>query len=244
MAILITVHKFWRYDARMRKTVAPSIPFDYQLQIPQDAPPEEVIILLHGYMESGARALGKMGPSIPDSLRARAAILAPNGLFPLPIEPENEGDPYKIGFAWYFYERSSKRYYIDMEPAIDFLTQGLVTLQLDSLPKRIVGFSQGGYLGTLLGARLESVKQVVGIACEYLHDEVIGKVNYRLDGIHGIEDEVVPLEESKESYVEMKHARSLTGEFTALSGVGHRMDSSMQKALHEVLLQVNPSTWS
>jgi predicted esterase len=228
----------------MRKIVKAGLPFDYHLQLPLNERPEEVILLLHGYSESGTRILNKAGPAIPDSLRARAAVFAPNGPFPLPILPEKAGDPYKVGFSWYFYDRSTQQYYIDMETAIEFLSAGLEALQLESLPKRIIGFSQGGYLATLLGARLDSVKQVVGIACEYLHDEVLGKVQYRLDGIHGADDPVVSLDDAKESYAQMKHSRSLTGEFVELPSVGHRIDSTVQKHLCEILNQVHPSQWS
>src|SRR4051794_31786006 len=102
--------------------------------------PRELVILLHGFQQSGKHMADKLAGCFSEQV----SILAPNAPFPLP-ERKPDGS-YRVGFSWYFYNAPMDEYYIDMSVALEYL-QGLVLkLGLEKLPKRIVGFSQGGYL--------------------------------------------------------------------------------------------------
>lgn len=222
----------------MRQIVSVPLPFDAEI-MPPTGKPREVIVLLHGFMESGKRALSKMGPGLPEVVSQRALVIAPNAPFVLPIPPEKPGEPYRAGFSWYFYDRVTKEYYVDMETAVIFLSEGLRKLGVEDLPKRLIGYSQGGYLAPIAATRLRDVKQVIGISAEYLNEEIQLPAHYRLDGIHGELDEVVPIREGIESHQTTIQNHRLVGEFEKISGMGHKIDASAKAALRKILLKAD-----
>lgn len=209
-----------------RVEVQASLPLDYSLLLPK-APPRELILLLHGYAENGQIILEKLASTLPDN----AAVLAPNGLFPIPRRTEKAD---RIGCSWYFYDRSKQDYFIDMKPAIGFLEKGVERLGFQFLPKRIVGFSQGGYLAPFVGHRLSATRQVIGIGCEYLCEEWPAGFSFRVDAIHGDQDPVVPLEEARESH-ELLGPRGIPGSFTLLENTGHQIDERVRDRVSQLL---------
>ena len=214
----------------MRKIVYVPLPFDAEIVRPS-ATATEVIILMHGFMESGKRALAKMTPGLPEELTKHALIVAPNGPFVIPIPPAAPGDSYRAAFSWYFYDRVTQEYKINMETAVVFLEQGLKALGVENLAKRLIGFSQGGYLAPIAATGLKNVKQVIGIAAEYLSDEILKPATFRLDGIHGELDDVVLPKEGRESFEITSQSHKLAGEFKIVAGMGHKIDAAAQAAL-------------
>jgi len=218
-----------------RVLISTPIPLDAAIVPPESGDaPEELILLLHGFAESGERMLRKVLPAIPESLRARAVIVAPNALFPMPHKTDSG---YIMTFSWYFYDPGSGEYYIDMKPAADFLVAGLKAHGVAHLPKRIIGFSQGGFLAPVAASALADVRQFVGLGCEYLVDEIPGgpeAVRYRVDGIHGERDESVSVERARAAHARLISA-GVSGSFTELPEVGHRIDDRMREALSRVL---------
>jgi predicted esterase len=190
--------------------------------------PTELVLLLHGYQQTGKHLFEKLVDSCPPS----AVVLAPNAPFPIP-ERKPDGS-YRIGFSWYFYNPAIDDYFIDMRISIDFLSSLVKELGFEALPKRIVGFSQGGYLAPFVAARLSEGRQVVGMGCELLGTEMkevgIWPPKFRMDAIHGELDEVVALAGAQRSHAQLIE-QGVRGEFVTLTGVGHRITSEMRDAL-------------
>jgi len=200
---------------------------DYQLQVPKDREARHLFILLHGYSESGGRILNKLASHLPED----SLILAPNAPFPM---PQKTDDGYKVGFAWYFYDPRSQEYFIDTKTAVEFVSGLVKKLGYEKLEKTLIGFSQGGYLAPFVAQELGNVKQVVGIACEFLSEELRGEIPFRMDLIHGEQDEVVTVEDARTSHMNLV-ARKIPGDFHLLSGVGHRIEEKVQKKVKELL---------
>jgi len=213
-----------------------SLPFDSFRVNPADgAAPRELILLLHGFSESGERMLRKLAPAIPPELQGMAVTLAPNAPFLLPHKTDAG---FVATFSWYFFEPGANDYYIDMEPSIDFLASGLQALGLAHLPKRIIGFSQGGFMAPIAASRLGNIRQFIGIGCEYLVDEIPGtlphSVPYRVDAIHGAEDASVDPLKARDSHRRLT-AAGVEGSFTMLEGVTHKIDDRVRAEVTRAL---------
>ncbi len=214
-----------------------SLPMDALVEKPAGEA-SELILLLHGFAESGERILRKLRPAIPEALRARSILIAPNGPFPMPVKTDAG---YTATFSWYFYDPSTDEYFIDMKPAVQFLASGLEALGVAHLPKRIIGFSQGGFLAPIAAARLSEVRQFVGVGCEYLVDEIPGRlpnsVPYRVDAVHGSADESVNPENASDSH-ERLIATGVAGSFSMIGGATHRIDDRIRAAVTDALNQL------
>lgn len=194
---------------------------DYRLrEVPR---PRELILLLHGYTESGVNMVRRLEPVFS----ADAAVLAPNGPFPMPRKTENG---YKVGYAWYFYDPMKDEYFIDMELGCQYLKGLIEKLGLADLPTRIVGFSQGGYLAPFFASRHGSVIQVIGVASQFLHEEIPQDLPFRLDTIMGADDDVVSPDVARISH-ESLVARGARGSFELVPGVGHLIDAQVQAVI-------------
>ncbi len=209
-----------------RKLITSQMVFDYILR-PAQGVPRELILLLHGFNQSGQKIFNKLESFLP----RHSAILAPNGPFPIPFKTENG---YKVGQSWYFYNPGTREYWIDMRVAVDFLDQGIRALGFESLPKVIIGFSQGGYLAPIAAHRMGKVRKIIGIGCEYLTDEFPGGLSCQIDGIHGEVDDVVSMADAQTSHGRIKNL-GLEGVFYILPGVGHRITSEVQEKLRTLL---------
>jgi predicted esterase len=188
--------------------------------------PTELIVLLHGFDESGDRILGKVSPVLPPT----AWVLAPNGPFPM---PHRTPEGYRMGFAWYFYNAAKTEYYIDMEVALSTV-EGLVReLGAQDLPKRVIGFSQGGYVAPFLALRLGNVRQVVGMACEFLHEELapFAPLAFPVDGLCGQADEITPPDQARSGFESLLPLCRVAGRFEMIAGSTHRIDDSFRQAL-------------
>jgi predicted esterase len=213
----------------MRTRITSFLYADYSLHVPNDA--KRIIVLLHGYEQSGEKMMEKLKSAIPSD----AVILAPNGPFPLPRRTESG---YRLGFSWYFWNPFTDEYFVDMEIAVKFV-QGLVQEMalkhsLPDLPITLIGFSQGGYLAPFVAQAISRVDHVIGLGCEFLVDEMEHPVKYRMDSVHGALDDIVNCENSKKAHQELVK-RGVKGEFHALSETGHRIDAPMQAMILNLL---------
>jgi predicted esterase len=169
----------------------------------------------------------KLGSVIPSD----AAVLSPNGPFPLPRRTDSG---YRLGFSWYFYNPHTDEYLVDMEIGAGFVAHLISQLGLAHLPTALIGFSQGGYLAPFVAEQMPQVNQIIGLSSQYLVEEMQLPVRYRADAVHGAKDEIVSAEVSSEAHRKLLESGA-QGEFLLLEEAGHRIDAAMQSAVAELL---------
>jgi len=195
---------------------------DGVVKCPQN--PKRVILLLHGLGERGRRIYRKLITHLPSD----AIIIAPNAPFPLHHEGDN-----KMGFAWYFYSRPEHRYILNQDLARSWISELLKLKNPHHLPLTIIGFSQGGYLAPLVGYDHSETKLVVAIGAEFRNSLLPEKTKFRLEGIHGLEDKVIPTEHSCEEARILKE-RGFDCHWQSLEGA-HEITSQMGQLVKKIL---------
>jgi predicted esterase len=205
--------------------VVQPIPFKYCYQdFSLNASPskKELILLLHGFAQSGEVIWNGLKEHLPQD----AVILAPHGLFPM-AHRSGKGKGYTFSHAWDFYDFNTESYYVEPHYAFSYLDEGIKALGLDQLPRRIIGFSQGGWIAPFYGLRHPDVtQQVISIGCNLLEEKFDSLPNFRIDGIHGDIDDVVPIAPFQKA-----HQRFLDqggrGEFISVPNHGHSLGASV-----------------
>jgi predicted esterase len=201
------------------------IPIQYQWRHPAHA--KELIILLHGYQERADRMAKLILPYVP----SEAAVLIPNGPFPVPRLKENQ---IKEGYSWYFYNTQTKTMVVPPDAAVSMIVQILVSQNATNLPIRIVGFSQGGYFATILAQRIPNVRQVIAIAAGFPERYIKAKPAFRIDAVHGALDKICDFETAKNEHKALK-AKHWSGDFIALPNSEHRIDDEVQVTVAKLL---------
>lgn len=207
-------------DAPGRIVQEVPLPFDAAIRKPAGSP-RELCVLLHGHSETGQKILGKLESALPED----TVIVAPNGPFPIVewVGTDWKKRQAKYTFCWHFYEPASDAYFISPETALAHIERGLKALGYADLPKRIIGFSQGGYLATYAAQRLTRVEQVIAIGCEFLPDEIREGSPFRLDGVFGAKDHIVKQNVALSSHAEaVKRTRG--GEVFQIPDLIHEID--------------------
>jgi predicted esterase len=185
--------------------------------------PCPVFLLMHGYSQTAEYLLNKFLPTIPDG----ALVIAANGPFPAPKWIDEKP---RLGFSWYFYDSSKDEYLVDMKTSVDMWIKIVDENHLQEVPKIIIGYSQGGYLAPFVAQELKNVVQVVGVGCEFLADELKENLSFRIDGIHGENDEVVSHDGAKKSH-EKLIAQGARGNFITVKGNGHKISDEITVAV-------------
>lgn len=193
--------------------------------------PKRIFVLLHGYEQTGQKIFDKLEPSIPSD----AMVIAPNAPFLIPRRSE---DTLEAVYSWYFYNPKTDEYVIDTQIAAHMISSLVRELGLESVPTTLIGFSQGGYVAPFAAALMPQVDHVVGIGCQFLHEElslpVLLRSKCRMDQIHGSMDETVGPENAQESHAALRKA-GIPGEFHMLEQSSHRIDAAVRAKLIEVL---------
>ena len=198
------------------------LPIEYYVQTPA-SPPKEAILLLHGYGQGAEKFLNLFEPGFLEG----SLLIAANGPF---MVPEKRGDTYRMGHSWYFYDSASDEYIISMKPAVEMWTKIVHELSIQSMPKRIIGYSQGGYLASFVAKGLTHVSQVLGISSQFLDGELEFPLPFRMDAVHGDQDEICSYQKAKHSHEKLVKT-GVIGEFVTITKGAHRMSV---EALHEV----------
>ena len=199
-----------------------------------------VYLLLHGYGENGDKAFRHMAPALlpsdNDNNDDDILILAPNAPFPI---PSKVGVPV-AAFAWYFYDPVREVFHIDYSCPASILKALLFHLGLHERPTTVIGFSQGGYLAPFVGEKVASIDHVIGVACRFREDKLGDTLSFRLDGIHGSEDEIVDPHNAQKSHAKLLQDRKgrgrVEGQFHLLEGEGHTMKGPKAMACLKGLL--------
>jgi predicted esterase len=189
--------------------------------------PKRLILLLHGYSQSGDKILGKLEEALPDN----SYIVAPSGPFPV---PKPVGDTYKPGFSWYFYESERDEYFLDMSIATDYLLKFLNSFSVKLPLREIIGYSQGGYLAPFVAQKIPSVEKVIGISCEFLEPELLGEISFEMHAVHGENDIVVDGKNSLNSFSKLKN-RGVKGNFHMVKGSDHGISDGIKEAVKKII---------
>ena len=178
--------------------------------------------------------LHRIAPLLPSD----GEILAPNGPFPLPgrfpLSEKRDEQQFVKSFAWYFYDRATRRFFIDYTIPARLL--GNLIKERDELPLTIIGYSQGGYLSLFAAQEIPHCDHIIGINGSWRDDKLPPSttLNLRIDSINGEEDKVVdPVQASK------GHRRLLamgaTGTFYPIKGGEHRWGKEYGEKLQDII---------
>jgi len=192
------------------------VPHEAQVYLP--ANPKRVFLLLHGYKQDGDFIFEQLRSILPDD----CAIVAPNGPFIVPVQ-KDEGFVPK--YAWYFFDPYKKTYYINFDPAANYLKDILVDLDIYRKPITVIGYSQGGYLAPKLSELLDSIDTVIGLACVFRTARFEFKQKVMINQINSVDDSIIDYETAKEQFQELRDKGNV-GQFITLNDVGHRLDEN------------------
>ena len=206
---------------------------DFVLSRPSN--PTRRYLLLHGYAERGEKMFNRVASLIP----YEGEIIAPNGPFPLPgrfpLSEEREGQQFVKSFAWYFYDRATRRFFIDYSiPAR--LLGNLLQQENDHLPVTIIGYSQGGYLSLFAAGEIPRCDHIIGINGSWRDDKLPPNtsLNLRIDSINGEQDAIVDPQQAKEGHQRLI-ARGARGGFYSIPREEHRWGEGFVGKLKELI---------
>jgi len=188
---------------------------------------KKIYLLLHGYGERAKTIFRKLKSELPEDCK----IICPNGPFPMP-KKTNEG--FKMSFAWYFFDPITEKFFIDYDLPATLLQNFMREKGCDKLPLTIIGYSQGGYLAPFVGQKLPNTTHVVGINCRFRYDMLGTQINFKLDAIHGLSDDMVDPFKARESFNVLKN-RGIRGKFYEIEGEGHALSPLIKECLVKII---------
>lgn len=192
------------------------VPHSAEVYIPPS--PKRVFILLHGYKLDGKFMFDKLQARLPQD----CAVIAPNGPFMLPVSKKGE---FFAKYAWYFFDPNKKTYYINYEPAANYIKSMLIEMDLIRKPITVIGYSQGGYLAPKISEIIPSVDTVIGLACSYRNEMFEFKQHVIMNQINSKDDLIIDYKGAKEEFNSLRE-RGNIGQFVTLSDVGHKLDDN------------------
>jgi predicted esterase len=199
------------------------IPHCVEVYVPKN--PKRVYLLLHGYQLDGKFVYDKLIDSFPDD----CAVIAPNGPFMVPLKKRDE---FHAKFAWYFFDPKKQSYYINFDPAANFIKSLLIEMDLFRKPITVIGYSQGGYLAPKISEIVPSVDTVIGLACCFRNDRFEFRQNVILNQINSRHDLVIDYEGAKKEFLILRE-RGNVGQFVTLEDIGHRLDENYIKEMQQ-----------
>lgn len=188
---------------------------------------DSIYLLLHGYLLDGEFMFNKLKDALPKN----SLIIAPNGPF---MVPQKKGEEYFPKYSWYFFDPNKKSFYINYEPAADYLKTILSKYNPNKKPVTIIGYSQGGYLSPKVAEIVPEVKKVIGLACVFRNTKFEFRSDITFHQIHGNIDLAVEMPGALAEWCILKD-RGNTGEFIELADVGHRLSPEFLTALEDLL---------
>lgn len=213
--------------------VPAELPMSYRHWRPANL--EHLAIFLHGYADHGGSFLRRLFPQgWPDRL-SQVGLLAPNGLFPVPVKTE---DGWREAYSWYFFDEAKKRMLISPDIAVTGIQMLLEKHGLADVPKTVVGFSQGGFLAPYLSSRIQGVRRIVAVGSGFRQDfyEALPDKQIELIAVHGDHDEVFPIESARSSHRKILDL-GFSGEFFPVAGVRHIASPEIGNIVADCLLQ-------
>jgi predicted esterase len=192
-----------------------------------------VTLALHGMGENAEWFAQVLQPAIR---RGDRVWVIPDG--PLPFEKRREPG---IGHAWYLFAGDQGRLRAGMAEAARWLAGLIGRVRSDGVRVGVdwgrldvVGFSQGGYLASVLWMDMPGVSRVVCIGGrlkqEWWPDEMAGAPQFLQ--LHGEDDRSVTPELARKA-VEAAVARGFSVEYREFPGEGHEVSAGMLEAYGE-----------
>lgn len=189
--------------------------------------PSELVVLLHGWQQDGRYILGELQSCFSKD----AVILAPDAPYPVPFVKNGQ---LKLGYAWYFFDPRHMVYVIDNSFGLEYLEKLITELGFGDLPKRLVGYSQGGYITPFLGDRLENVIQSLTVNSRYRSEVLKKELAFPVDAINGAGDTIVDVDRAQRCHAAMlEHGN--TGDMVLVEGSQHKVDNGLRKAVTEIV---------
>lgn len=204
-----------------------NLPFQCYLSPPQG---HGVVIVLHGFQHNAASMMKRIG-WLDQQLPFQ--VLAVNAPFPVPVW-DKEG--MRETYSWYFRDRDRGISIVEPEQTALRFAEFLDDLDLESTPKILFGFSQGGYLAPYIAAQAKHVVGIVGTGCGY-NFEAYEKISpIPVLAIHGTKDERVDFQRSKKEHAAIIKL-GFKGEFVEDSNLEHKVQPSIEPLVRNFALK-------
>lgn len=205
----------------MKKTkVQTEFQMEYDLSTSKSA--TRNFLVLHGFYENAPIIKSKLFSLIPKE----SNILIPNGCFPL---PKRRSEGWELFFSWYFFDEKKQEFYVEYDFPAAVLEKLCEQLLPSNLPLTIIGYSQGGYLSPFVAERIPSCDKVLSLGCSYRHELLKGSRHYKIDGLHGDQDDKVDPINAQRCFEGLPP--EVKGSFTLLKDLSHDLDSEFLKQI-------------
>ncbi len=211
-------------------TVETTLPFSFRHRAV--ASPKLLVIFLHGYSDHGGSFLKRLYPDGWPAALNEAAILIPNGPFPVPVKSETG---WREAYSWYFYREEEQIMVISPDTAIRECQQLIAKFGYEDIPKILVAFSQGGYLAPQLAPKIKNVQEIVGVATGYREDYYPPPANFKLSAIHGSDDEIFPVAQARVAHGKILK-QGFSGEFIEIPNLKHIAAKAVGEAIDSRVL--------
>jgi len=209
----------------MQKTeITSTLQISYEESGSRDS--ENLILLLHGYAQSGRDILEQVGDVLPSDYH----IVAPNALYPFYKINKKTKTP-ELKFSWYVFDPNLNEFIIDFKHTVNAVHNFLKETSLIKKNILVVGYSQGGYLSLLLSEQIPEFKKVIGLGCKYRTDLIKkAPTHTHFTSLHGTMDNIVDYETAKQSFIDLQ-SMGVKGEFIDIEKCGHRINTDMKNQL-------------
>ncbi len=189
--------------------------------------PDRIILLLHGYKLTGEFLYDSFIKIMPEN----SLVLAPNGPFIVPIVKKQA---FSAGYAWYFFDPLKKHFYINYDPAAQFIKTLLENLNPNNLPVTIIGYSQGGYLAPKVAEVCPNIKSILGVNCVYRNNKFTFNPDVEYHQINGEIDLIVDPIGAKEEFDKLVELGN-KGTFNTLPEEGHKISPRFMDPISKYL---------
>ncbi len=210
-----------------RTTINAPCPIDYIYKAPKNNAP--LIIMFHGYKQTGAKILELLRPILNDDM----GYLCANGPYPIPYKNKNV-DEWRISFSWYFYDTQGQQYFINQEFPSEIIKGLVEQLGMIDYPKHIVGFSQGGYLAAFTALKLKNVLSNIALNAEYKAQLLPDVLPFPIYAINGEDDLIVDAKNAQKSFNQLI-AKGNNGDFFLLKDTNHNINDIIKNQIKKII---------
>jgi predicted esterase len=211
--------------------ITTQFPVSYSETGPKES--KNIVVLLHGYAQSGEEIMNLLSSSIPSDYR----IIAPNGPYPFyKVNKKTKSPEFK--YSWYVFDPIKNQYLIDYKYTVNSLHSFFKEMNILDKKLIIVGYSQGGYLSLLLAESVKEIKRSIGLGCRYRTDLLKKPPTHTyFTSIHGELDTIVDYQQAKEAFNDLLEL-GIKGTFISLNDTAHRINENFKKTLTQVFQEL------